>query len=65
MVTNFEELVSLCDEEIRHREYCPSHYGQITKNWNKLRLWMDNQDLTEFNEQIGYKYCVMKNLEHI
>lgn len=57
MVTDFEELVVLCDEELRNREYHPKYYERIVANWNTLRLWMQNQQLSCFNEEVGNRYC--------
>ena len=56
MVTNFETLVNLCDEEIRHREYLGSYYARIVSRWDKLRVWMQEKNLVEFSEEIGNKY---------
>lgn len=57
MVTNFEELVALCDEELRHREYESNYYVRITAQWNALREWLKNKDISEFSEAIGNQYC--------
>lgn len=56
MVKDFETLVSLCDEELRHREYLGSYYARIIAHWSKLRLWLSEQRITEFSEEIGNKY---------
>lgn len=57
MVTDFEELVALCDEELRHREYRSDYYARLTKQWNALRTWMESKGLSEFNEDVGNTYC--------
>lgn len=57
MVTNFEELVALCDEELRHREYESNYYVRITEQWNCLRKWLREKEISEFSEEIGNKYC--------
>ena len=36
MVTNFEELVALCDEELQHREYESNYYVTKTSHTNKV-----------------------------
>ena len=56
MVKRFETLVSLCDEELRHREYLGSYYARILSHWEKLQIWLDKQGITEFSEEIGSKY---------
>lgn len=57
MVTEFEELVALCDEELRHREYESKYYFRITEQWDCLRKWLFENGITEFNEDIGNRYC--------
>lgn len=57
MVTEFEELVTLCDEELRHREYKSKYYFRITEQWDRLRKWLSENGITEFNEEIGNRYC--------
>lgn len=57
MVTDFEELVSLCDAELQHREYLSDYYGRIKNNWEILRAWLKTQGLTEFNEAVGNRFC--------
>lgn len=57
MVTNFEELISLCDEELRHREYGLDYYARITNEWDSLRNWMFSNGISEFNKEAGNRYC--------
>lgn len=57
MVTNFEELVSLCDKELLHREYRAAYYDQITNQWDCVRQWLKKNGLTDFSEEIGNRYC--------
>lgn len=57
MVTDFNELVALCDEELRQREYENKYYERIKQNWNVLSSWMEKNNYNEFNEDIGKKYC--------
>ena len=57
MIKDFEELVTICDEELQHREYESRYYSRIIKEWDLLRKWMNDHNLTEFNEEIGIRYC--------
>ena len=57
MVTNFEKLVSLCDEELRNREYESKYYFRIVEQWNSLREWLEVKGIKEFSETIGNQYC--------
>ena len=56
MVKSFEALVALCDEELRHREYMGSYYARILSHWEKLRTWLDEKGIKEFNEGVGNQY---------
>lgn len=56
MVMNFEKLVSLCEEEIRHREYHSPYYERLCSHWDELRSWMQANELDEFSEEVGNKY---------
>lgn len=57
MVSNLEKLIALCDEELRHREYKSDYYFRLTSQWDSLRKWMGEQGLSDFNEEIGNRYC--------
>ncbi|MCD8013140.1 MAG: tyrosine-type recombinase/integrase [Lachnospiraceae bacterium] len=57
MVTDYEKLVLLCDEELRHREYESRYYMRITRQWDCLREWLNKKGISEFNEEIGNRYC--------
>ncbi len=57
MVTNFLKLRSLCDDELRQREYRSYHYEKLVTGWNELYEWMKSHNYTEFNQEIGYTYC--------
>ena len=56
MVEDFETLVTLCDEELRHREYLGSYYARLIAHWDKLRTWMKGKEFKEFSEEVGDKY---------
>ena len=56
MVKSFETLVSLCDEELRHREYMGSYYARILSYWEQLRIWLGEHGITEFSEEVGNQY---------
>ncbi len=57
MVTNFAELVVLCEDELKCREYGTIHYCKIKTQWNKLGQWMQKHQHNDFSEQIGLAYC--------
>ncbi len=56
MVTNLKQLIALCDVELIDREY--GIRRQIfLQEWNQLSQWMEEHELSEFTENVGYKYC--------
>jgi len=57
MITDFETLIKLCDEELRQREYTEKHYRELKSGWIELSEWMNTHKYTEFNQEIGYAYC--------
>ena len=57
MVTDFETLISLCEDELNSREYAAIHHGKIKAEWESLTGWMKLHNRTEFSESIGFQYC--------
>lgn len=56
MVTDFETLAALCDEELRHREYLLTYYDRLSSHWERLRSWLSERSITEFSEDLGNRY---------
>lgn len=56
MVKDFETLLLFCDEELRHREYHAPYYDRICSHWERLRMWMQENNLDEFSEEVGNSY---------
>ena len=57
MITDFQTLLSLCDEELNHREYAAIHHGKITAAWENLTKWMGSNNYSDFLEEIGFRFC--------
>lgn len=57
MVIDFEELVALCDMELKHKEYRTDYYARMVEQWDILRQWMKKNGLSQFDEEIWKKYC--------
>ena len=57
MVINFKKLVNLCEDELTSREYAWHHHNKISCEWQKLSQWMTEHRYSDFNEEIGFKYC--------
>ena len=60
MVKSFNTLVALCDEELRQREYHGAYYARLVAYWDKMRVWLADQKITEFSEEVGNRY-----LDHV
>ncbi len=65
MVTDFKQLVLLCTEEIVSREYKLDLQGRILSEWELLEEWLNSHNITEFTEQVGYRYCDEKFGGHV
>lgn len=57
MVKDFKKLVALCEDELISREYASMHYWKISNEWERLNLWMQEHQYSEFSEPIGFAYC--------
>ena len=57
MITDFETLISLCEDELNSREYATVHHGRIKSEWENLTKWMALHNFTDFSESIGLQYC--------
>jgi integrase/recombinase XerD len=57
MVTDFETLISMCEDELNSREYAAIHHGKIKAEWERLTTWMKLHNRTEFSEATGFQYC--------
>lgn len=57
MITNLETLLSLCEEELKSREYAAQHHRKITLEWEKLAEWMKLHNYVDFSEAVGFQYC--------
>lgn len=58
MITDFEELVKFCDDELIQREYDSKYYDRIKDQWKELRQWLQRKGINEFSEDIGKEYCL-------
>lgn len=56
MVKGLEELLLLCDNELKQREYREQYYLAIKHQWAVFKEWMHEKGITEFNEDIATKY---------
>ena len=57
MITDLNELTTVCREELNEREYDLKFQGDIIAEWNSLNDWMRSKGYHEFSETVGYQYC--------
>lgn len=57
MVTDFNTLIYLCEDELNNREYAAVHHGKIKAEWENLTNWMTLHNYKDFSESIGFQYC--------
>lgn len=57
MITNFKKLVHLCEDELTDREYAEYYHNKISYEWERLSQWMTDHGYSDFNKEVGYKYC--------
>ena len=57
MITDFKELVNSCEDELTSREYAWHHHNKISCEWERLSQWMTKHGYSDFNGEIGFKYC--------
>ena len=57
MITQIDELISCCDQEIIMREYCSAHRGVIQKGWEEFRIWMAEKGFEDLDEKTVDMYC--------
>jgi site-specific recombinase XerD len=70
IITQIDELISNCDQEITMREYSSYHQKIIREGWEELRCWMAGRANDEFTEELANMYCVeifgsLQNYDHL
>jgi len=64
MVSDFKQLVDLCNSELLDRGYGGRRVAIVT-GWDHLSQWMCEHRFEEFSEEIGYKFCDEKFGGHL
>ena len=57
MITDLNQLTTVCREELNEREYELKFQGDIIAEWSSLDQWMQSKGYHEFSEAVGYRYC--------
>lgn len=58
MVTNYEQLVLLCEQELRQKEYNIYYVETLKLRWEELRAWLNERNLETFSESLGKEYLM-------
>ena len=56
MLTDFRQLLGVCEAELAEREY-GKRGDDLREEWGILARWMDARGYKEFSESIGFEYC--------
>lgn len=57
MITDLQQLIETCKQELHDREYHAHHADMLTKEWDALLEWFRQKELAEFSQPVGYQYC--------
>ncbi len=57
MITDIQQLISACEQELHDREYHAHHAYFITNEWRAISQWCQKRGYSEFSQDIGFQYC--------
>ena len=57
MITDLKTLIDTCKQELHDREYHAHHADILIKEWDAVLQWFSHRGVSEFGQDIGYKYC--------
>lgn len=57
MITDIQQLINSCEQELHDREYHAKHADFITNVWKAVSLWCQKENYPEFSQDIGFRYC--------
>ena len=65
MITDVNELIRLCLNELVDRQYKPDYVRLLTEHWESLSQWMEVNSLTVFSAMVADRYCDLFIGSHI
>ncbi len=65
MITDIKQLILLCRTELDIRDYSEDYKTRISHAWDSLVEWMEQQEISNFNESIGNDFCDAKIGTHL
>ena len=57
MNDDFEQLLAECKQQMEANGYSNIYMNKIFHQWDQLNEWMVSHNVTEFNEEVAFKYC--------
>ena len=65
MITDVNELIRVCSNELEDRQYKAAYIRLLAEHWESLSHWMETNSLTAFTESVAYQYCDLHIGSHI
>ena len=65
MITDVNELIRECSDELVDRQYKPDYARLLTEHWKSLSQWMEANSLTVFSATVADQYCDLHIGSHI
>ena len=65
MITDVNELIRECSDELVDRQYKPDYARLLMEHWKSLSQWMEANSLTVFSATVADRYCDLHIGSHI
>lgn len=57
MNNDFEMILFECKQYMEVNGYSYEYILKISHEWDKLKVWLTSHEVTEFTEEVAFKYC--------
>ena len=65
MITDVNELIRVCSDELVDRQYRSAYVRLLTEHWRSLSQWMKANSITVFSAMVADQYCDLHIGSHI
>lgn len=65
MITDVNELIRVCSNELRDRQYKTEYIRLLATHWESLSQWMAANSLEVFSAEVANRYCDLHMGNHI
>ena len=65
MITDVNELIRECSDELMDRQYKPDYARLLTEHWKSISQWMEANSITVFSARVADRYCDLHIGSHI